>query len=180
MRHTLPIFIAITMIAFTANGQKLQLAKSKPIFQPGEWVMDISEIKIYDDDLLFGRIRFKGNKSALDTIELKIANDEGPMSSRNFHSIMGDDHTVSEVGDGIVDFYLTKFKRKYTRDFLYFVSSADGVTYLTLIIDIEQSGTFYPWIFSVEKVRTERGNFEVQLSDTKKQLSDFRLVRVQQ
>lgn len=174
----LTIFL-ILAIAIASSAQQLVLKKTKePIFKSGEWVSDISEIKIYDDDLIFGRIRFNENKAALDTIQRKINNDERGQLRDRLYPVLDNKNTIAEVGDGLIHFYSTKFKKKYTRDFFYFVSSANGETYLTMIIDIEDSGSFYPMMYSATKIEKGKGRYEVQLSDIEKQLSDFRLVRV--
>lgn len=182
MKNYLLTLLSIIIITSSSHAQTLLFRESKqPFFKSGEWIMDISEIKIYDDDLLFGRIRFNMNKSALDTIALKIKHSEdGPMRLSSISSVLDENKTISEVGNGLVDFYSTKFKKKYTRDFFYFVSAVKEVSYLTIIIDIEDSGTFYPLTYIISKIQKDKDNFEVQLLDTQKHLSDFRLVRIQQ
>jgi len=172
MRCCIVVFLLILIIPFSSAGQKFLYKESKqPFFKSGEWVMDISEIKIYDDDLLVGRIKFQKNKSALDTIESKVS-----MPGINF--VFDKDNTVSEVGNGVIDFYSTKFREKYTREFYYFVSSNDQIDYLTFVIDIEERKDFVSLPFTIKKIAKSKKDFEIQLFDTRKQFSDFRLVRV--
>jgi hypothetical protein len=171
MRYCLIISVLIQIIPICSFGQGLVYKESKqPFFKNDEWVMDISEITIYDDDLLFGRIRFQKDKLMLDTVGSKI-------SIPDINFVFDQNNTVSEVGKGLVDFYSTKFKKKYTRPFYYFVSSVDQTEYLTFVIDVEDRGSYIPLPFIIKKISKDKGNFEIQAQDVMKQLSDFRLVR---
>jgi hypothetical protein len=171
MRHCLIIFVLIQAIPFISCAQDLLYKESKqPFFRNDEWVMDVSEITIYDDDLLFGRIKFHKDKAMLDTVASKI-------SIPDINFVFDQNNTVSEVGKGMVDFYSTKFKKKYTRPFYYFVSSVDQTDYLTFVIDIEDRGSYVPLPFMIKRIPKDKGNFEIQVLDVMKQLSDFRLVR---
>lgn len=171
MRYYLIVFALIYITPFFSCGQELVYKESQqPFFGNDEWVMDISEITIYDDDLLFGRIRFSNNKSMMDTIESKI-------SIHDINFVFDQNNTISEAGKGSIDFYSTKFKKKYTRPFYYFVSSVDQTDYLTFVIDVEDRGSFVPLPFMIKRIPKDKGTFEVHLQDAMKQLSDFRLVR---
>ncbi len=178
MRRFLLITITLTILATGAYGQKPVLNKSKqPTFAGSEWVADMSEGKIYDDDLIFGRLKFKENKVALDSIaSLAARNPDGRLNE--IYTTLDESTPILEVGDGKVDFYSTKFKKKHTCNLFYMVVSGESEIYLILIIDIEHRGDYHPLTFMIQKIQKGKGEFEVQLLDENRELSDIRLVRV--